>query len=406
MKARTSTTCLTLGLLLLMALPVRADDAQDAAEAKSRGITVAQLQAEKALAAEKQKTADAEKTLAELNKKITDLEAARAAAAPPGVATDDGTAMYKDFVKRYMAGNWDKLATDIIAKKTEIAALPQQNQDDLAYIQQAVTDGRQAWWDTTKSGKTAQFKAAVWKDTVAVSYSNGPSRPVPAGGSPVALSWPAALMDSFDALSLTEVGLGLNGNFRKGDEVEQLLWGDLATADLYQSIGADKIRTLSAAEKTQLTPYSAFWSAVTAGYYGTPGARRLIMVQALASFEPINDDRPDWLGKRPIGSAILIEMKVHKDIHKTAQGVIVNVSAVKDPHQFEMFKSKLLVLSFSGSKLTFEEDKAFREVFKTLAEANTSWNVSKLSLQNDLSYDLNVQDDVPLAEERKKFLGN
>ncbi|HEY4329692.1 MAG TPA: hypothetical protein VGN88_08140 [Phycisphaerae bacterium] len=412
MKAR------TLAVLILMALavPVRADSADDA-EAARRKVTVAQVQAEKALEAEKKKSADLTTKLASLKKKLADMEAkeaqeaaANAAANPATTMSGDGMTMYKDFMRRYLAGDWEKLAADLSARDRDIKGLPVENAANLAYVKEAVIEGRQPWWDAVKGGKAVPFKATVWKKEVNVAYSNAAVKFAgPAAAQTVAMSWPKDSMDSFDAMSLSDVGLMMGGgNFRKGDGINQLIWSYMGYGEMYTTVGADKIKAFSAAEKAQFGVYMGFWSTVTAAYYGTPPARRLIMVQALASFEQVNDQRPDWLGKRPIGTSVLIEMKTHKALYKSVEimQIIGLDKGAKDGHEFEMLLAKPVVLGMSGAKLTFEEDKALREVFKTLAESNTTWNVPKLSLPHDLSYDLNVENDLPLAAERRKYLGN
>jgi hypothetical protein len=69
--------------------PVRADSIDDA-DAKRRGVPVAQVQAENALAREKQKTAELEKQIAELNKQLVEAQgnSGKNTSAPQALAPD------------------------------------------------------------------------------------------------------------------------------------------------------------------------------------------------------------------------------------------------------------------------------------------------------------------------------
>lgn len=77
-------------LALSLAAPLFADSIDDA-EAKRRGVPVAQVIAEKQLAAEKTKTAALEKQLADLKKQLADLQAAaRTGAGTPAAGAGGG----------------------------------------------------------------------------------------------------------------------------------------------------------------------------------------------------------------------------------------------------------------------------------------------------------------------------
>ena len=71
----------------------------------------------------------------------------------------------------------------------------------------------------------------------------------------------------------------------------------------------------------------------------------------------------------------------------------------------EEFRAKPLILGMVGSRLTFEEDKAFREMFKFLGEKNQDWQNTRIALPWDMAYDLDIPKDAPLGKERMKKLG-
>ena len=391
-------------LVMVVGAAARAEMAETPeAEAARRHVPLIQVQDERALADEKQKQADLEKKLDGLNKELADAQAAQSVSSLPA----DPAQLYDELMKRYLAGQWETLPADIKAKEKEIATLPAEKIANLAYVKQAVEEGRPAWWQQIKSGTGVQpFKATLWKQEVNAVYASGPGR-IPAPAQAVSVQWPRAQMDSLDSMSLSEVGLSLGGNFHKGDGVDQLAWSYLAMGCLYQTAGAEKIKGLSGEQKTALDNYGGFLMGVTTGYYGTPQARRLVIVEALASFEEMNNDRPEWLGKRPIGSAILLEMSLNAGVHKTVRPIAVLGldKAGIEVRENEEFRAKPLILGMVGSRLTFEEDKAFREMFKFLGEKNQDWQNTRIALPWDMAYDLDIPKDAPLGKERMKKLG-
>ncbi len=387
-------------VLVMLALPLRAETPE--AEAQRRGVAVTQVQDERALLDETKKTVELQTQLDALKKQLADLQAKQDA----GPA--DGTPMYKDFVDRYMAGYWANLLDDMKAKEAQITALPAEKAADLQYIKDAISEGRQPWWEAIKVGKNGPFKVTVWKKTFDMRFTTGAGKysgPA-AAGQAMAVSWPKEQMDSFDAISLADVGVALQGNFRRGDGLSQLIWGYMGFGDVFTQISPQKIAALPPQDKEQFQTYGGFISGVTTAYYGTPPARRMMMVQCLASFEPMNDGRPDWLGKRPIGAAILIERKLHPDIHpKSSTTEIYGLDkAAENGHEYEQLKAVPIMLGMSGTKFSFAEDKAYREMFKTLGENNGAWDSAKIALPNSLNYNLDVGADLPLAAERQKFL--
>ena len=135
-------------------------------------------------------------------------------------------------------------------REKESATLPAEKVADLEYVKEAVAAGRPAWWDEIKAGKdtATAFKATVWKHTANMSYTNGPGK-IRITGQTVAVSWPREQMDSLDPLPMIEVGLLQNGSFFRGDSVGLSIWSYVAMATFEQTVGQQKFKGLSEAEK-------------------------------------------------------------------------------------------------------------------------------------------------------------
>lgn len=426
MKVRWRVAVLALALLVAKS---RADSIDDA-EAKKRGVPVAQVQAENALAAEKRKEAALQGQIAEAKKRIAELTSqaaaardkgptsssttpgGRAAATGSGAATKSGgpatSALYDDFVTRYLAGDWEKLAGDMAAKEKEIAALPAANVADLAFVRQVVAECRPSWWDSVKSGKIKQFQQDVWKASVQVRYQpeSGPrlgETTVTNGALTIGLSWPAGDMDSSAPMTLPETGLGLQGNFgfRKADDVGSAIWALLGEAALIAQAGPDKVSTFTVAERQQFDLFAGFRKNMTAAYYGTPAMRRLMLFQSCATLSAKNDALPDRVGKRPLAAALMLEVALHREryAHMHIEQAI-GLDKAGDSHVQEGVLCTPVLTMLLARKLTLPEDRQLRDLIKTLTASNPDWRNSKISLGNNLAYDLDVAKDLPLAAAR------
>jgi hypothetical protein len=343
----------------------------------------------------------------------TVLAAGTQPATKPATATAPATTaagpVYDAFVKRYLTGDWDTLATDLAGKQKEIAALPASQAADMAYIKQALAECRPAWWDQIKQGKVTQFKQVVWKQSVQVNYqANDAARFLGSSTANSAtvmkLGWPLKQMDALDPLALPQVDLNINDDFgfHNGDALNGAIWNMLGGAGLTTQLGTKK---LTPTETPQFERFAGFWQNLTAAYYATPPARRLICAQSCAAFESGYDGRLEWTGRRPLGAALLIELTLHADKYKNVKvEPILGLNQLGDAHMVETFLAKPVVLNFLSGRLTLAEDRALRDLVKTLSDGNANWNVSKITLPNKLGFDLNPDKDGPLAAERVKIL--
>ena len=415
-------------------------DSIDDADAKRRGVPVAQVIAENALAKEKLKTAALEKQVAELQKKLAEATGQPApgaamtapgsssggvsATAPktpttPGTPTAPAAAinfdgpreaspLYDDLVNRYLSGDWTTLGADLAAKQKEIAALPAGNAADLAYIKQTVAECRPAWWDQIKTGKSKQFQQKIWRQPITINFQDGPAaRFVGANGGAFSLSWPMAHMDLREPMPMTDISLSIPGDhgFVRADGIDNVLWNMMGGVAIQTQVGAVKIASMTAGEKAQYIRYAGFWQNVTAGYYGTPPARLLVLIQSCASFETAMNDEVPWTSRRPLGAALMMEITEHHERYKTLHvEPILGLDKAAIEGVAEEFLAKPVMMQLLGVKFTLEEDRHIRDMVKTLADANTNWNAPKLTLQNNLHINLDPANDVANMSERVNYI--
>jgi hypothetical protein len=421
-------------MLAWWVLPAAADSIDDA-DAKRRGVSVAQVVVEHQLEAEKAKNAalekqnfDLQRENAALKKQIADAKggdsarvASRPASAPAGgegpALNFDGprqaSVLYDGFVSRYLSGDWEKLGADMDAKKKEIAALPAGNAADLTYIARTIAECRPGWWNPVKSGQAKQFKQTVWNQSVTFNYQDGgigtTVRTTDVNGEfQATVQWPKSNMDSAARLSLPEVGLKVPGDFgfQQGDGCNWAAWQVIGDGAALAPLGAEKIKALGANEQVKLTRYALFVQNITAGYYGTPAVRRMTCALSLASFEPDMNDNENWTGRRPLGSALLIELTVHKGLYKgfEVQPIAGLAQLAGNPGLMEGMLATPVMLAFAKNKLTLEQDRHIRDLIKKVAQANRSWTDSKLILPENQAYDLDPAKDAPLAAQRVKLV--
>ena len=417
-------------LLTLAAMPARGDSVDDA-EAKKRGVPVAQVQAENALAKERQKTAALEKQIADLQKKIAEMSGApptaataggvpatRPATAPQGAASRASTLdfsgpraaspLYDDLVKRYIAGDWSALAGDLAAKEKEIALLPAGNRADLAYIKQTVTECRPAWWDQIKNGKITQFKQAVWTGWANVSFkatAEPSSQMITVNGAPASqLGWPIIAMDAKEPITMMAFGIGSSEkcNFVLGDAYSSLIWKQLGGAEYMERLGA-KVKTMTPVERDQFSRYMIFWQYATAAYYGTPPARRTVLIESATALAV--PSLPALGARRPVAAALLIEIKTHMERYASLKLSDLNFFFnYKDATEEYHLGDYIINHNLLNASLTLEEDRHVREVIRQLVESNTDWKSSRIRLPNDLGMELDSDKDDATRLERLKFL--
>jgi hypothetical protein len=415
-------------LALALLLRSTVADSIDDAEARRRNLPVAQVQAENALAAETRRETELVKQIAEAKKRISELtsesvgvaeKAPMSATKGPGsggaasassvVSRSSGPStspFYDDYVTRYLAGDWERLATDMTTNEKEMAVLPAANAADLTYIKQVLAECRPSWWDAVKNGKIKEFRQEVWKQSVQVHYQPEPAprmtnTTTAVGAVTFGLGWAAEDMDSSAPLMLSEMGLNNQANFgfRKADGAGAAIWTLLGQAALMDKVGPDRVQNLTAAERQQFEQFSEFRKNLTAAYYGTPPVRRLIAFQCCVAFESANDMLPDSIAKRPLGAALMLDMAFHRKgyPHLSVDNLRPGYSLGKEGHEVEAIRARPVAMMLLSRRLTLAEDRLLRDLFKVLAESNFDWQISRISLCNNLAYEFNQTQDVPLA---------
>jgi hypothetical protein len=408
----------------LAVLPVRADSI-DEAEAKRRGIPVTQLQAENALAKEKQKTVDLEKQIADLQKQIaqlrdapaTSLAAASAPAAPSDSAqpsnvhgSAEPSPLYVDFVRRYLAGDWNTLAADLVAKQKEIAALPEGNRADLTYIKQALAECRPAWWDQVKRGKPLQFTQAVWGQPVKISFTPAETAAFQGvsavnGGNINRVAWSPSDMDAVGAVPVEYSELIMEGptNITRGDGLDYTIWRILATAQFIQK--NDTGKKLPEPENSQYLRAQGFWQAVTASYYCTPAARRLALMRGAQFLHKDASDEPNSIAQRTLGAAFNIELKTHFADYRTLLKLhsVFQVITTDDNAEFYCCYNNYYRF-IQDTSFSLAEDRRIREFVKQLAEANSIWTNPEILLPGKQVMELDRDKDQALQIQRIHYL--
>jgi hypothetical protein len=406
-----------------------AADSIDDAEAKRRGVPVAQVQAESALAAEKRKEADLEKQIKEAQEKVATVPKQPVVGArsgptsvpdqPPGSGAARGVGvesrpgalavspLHEGFVARYLAGDWEKLAGDMTAKEKEIAALPAKEVADLTYIKQVVAECRPAWWEAVEAGRATPFQQVIWKQAVQVQYEAGPSPRLgdkAATNGAVTVNWAAGDMYAPGPLALPEMGPGdqTNFGFRKRDGAGSAIWMLLGEAALRSQVGPEKVSQLAAGEREQYERFGEFRKALTAAYYGTPPVRRLVLFQSCWAVQSLQDTHANVVGKRPLGAAVLLEVLLHRGRNPTLppETVLQSDLNAADGHTVEARRCQPVTTLMLSRRLTLEQDRKFRDLVQALAASNGDWQNSRISLGNDLAYDLDAAKDGSLAKAR------
>jgi hypothetical protein len=311
---------------------------------------------------------------------------AATASRPTPPASTAATALYNQIVNKYTASQWDTIGTDL-AKTKDIAAMSKEQQVDIAYIKQALTDGRPPWWDQVKQGRKIQFPARLWLRTVPVTWDPaldpGLVNMQNSGGQlTFSMAWIASDMDSTKA---DEHG------FTKGDTVCATLWSALEMTEIYSSLSLQRLGSIDQPQKIKLNRFMAFRGTLTAAYFGTPRARRwmgFLSTDAYVSSHLTNDG---FIPRRPFGAMLVAEIVSNPSKYPSLRLQARNVNA----DNAEGTLATNLMGQFERTTLTFAEDRALREAVKTFALANDTriFESGNIVLPSKLTIPLNPDDD-------------
>ena len=321
--------------------------------------------------------------------------APRAATVP--VPSTAALALYRQITDKYTASQWDTLPPDL-AKTRDIAAMTKEEQADVAYIRQALADGRPAWWDAVKQGKKLNLQTKIWQKTLNTTWDPSLTagtismQQTSTGQVFLALNWLSADMDSAD---IAEHG------FTKGDLAYVGIWSSLETAQLYGSLALQKLSNLDEKEHTKLMRFLMFRGALAAGYYGTPRARRWDAFLACDGYQGAHLTNEGFIPRRPLAIMLEEEIVSHAPKYPSFRlprnlqvGTVEAVLAVNLMGQFER------------TTLTFAEDKALRDAIKDFAQTNTTtiYAGGKVTLPSKLTVALDPAEDGDLGTKRGTWL--
>jgi hypothetical protein len=118
------------------------------------------------------------------------------------------------------------------------------------------------------------------------------------------------------------------------------------------------------------------------------------------------NDNSNWIGRRPLGSALLLELKQNPERYKGVD--VYKVAGLEilgdDWHRAEEVLARKVADEFLNGRLTFDQDRRIRELIRTLALSHQKWSESRLSLPAGHFYDLDPSKDDLLVIERVKFV--
>jgi len=373
-------------------------DSIDDAEAKRRGVPVAVIQIEKQTAAEKTKSAALEKQVAEVEKKIADLKAPKAAGAKstpgnldpqlpkPADGPRKASPLYDEFVNRYLSGDWSKLNQDLAARTPQMGGLPAGNAADMAYIRAAVLECRPAWWDKVKAGAAFSFEATVFNRKLPVSWSaanqysdNAATR---SGKVIVLAAWPAQWMDTTGAL---DPNLGLlipPGSYTDFEFTQFAIWQGIGRHCPMVELGEKGVALLDKTDEHYVDLHRQFIGVAAAMYYVTPASRYVAVVECHNAWDPPRRNNATWNGRRYFTAFLVGEFLAHPEKYPSIKLDIPELGeegpkdALPEQNLFTSFISNALMTN----KLTLAEDCALRQAIWEFALANTDWTADHITL--------------------------
>lgn len=306
--------------------------------------------------------------------------------------------LHDQIIDQYMQGQWDSLQALLTQNAKQIAALPKDQEADVAYIKEALAECHPAWWNQTKAGAPMRIRPVVWKQSVAVSYQNaanvGMSYQSQGGFATITLTWPSAQMDNGDH---GEAG------FTKGDLANTAIWAQIDQASIWSGMSPERVLTIEGAEKTKFYRYTGFRSIVTAAYYGTPRAREWAIYLSLDGYIGDHTGAEVFIARRPFAAMFMAELAGHPNTYPD-----LRLPRAADPANAESRMAFGLMGELSRNKLSFAEDKALRAAIKQFATANEGgvFAAGRVTLPSKLIVELDPKQDQPMAAKRNQWLAD
>jgi len=342
-------------------------------------------------------------------KPATPAPAARPATAAPKpttapAPTAEQAKLYNSLVALYMDGKWDDLET-ALKNTAAIAKLTKDQQADVTYIKTTLAECHPAWWNKTKTGQPLTFPVTLWGQTFQLHFKSGGTaisvQPSPTGRI-YNISWPGEKMDNTMPGSLDD--------FTDGDDLSEAIWKMINNAhDVNDLFTVQKVANITPEQDKKFLRYIEFRGVLAGAYYGTPEARNHIFCLCIGAYETHNLQNPRFLPRRPLGSALLIEMVGHPERYPSFKipRDLKHIAGGTDNDEIAIW-AEPLYHQFEDVKYTLAEDKAFRAMIKSLATANgdvkAALNNDVVKLAENLACSLDLPADVPFLNARTRWL--
>jgi hypothetical protein len=369
----------------------------DDAEAKRRGVPVIVVRLEGQLRVQKGKTAEVEKQIAEVQKKIEELKAPKAARAAKGSPANvdpvlpkavegprKANAVYDDIVARYMAGDWSRLTQDIGAKGSQINALSPGNAADLSYIKAALLQCRPAWWGKFKGSGSQTFEANVFKHKVTTNWTVGSlveNASLRNGKVFLQASWPANWTEGAQGTMQRGDLAFPSGDYSEGDMAQFQIWHALGRMIPLLEMDEKKVALLTPAEEHYVTLHQQVLGVATGAYYTTPPARYLGIVQCQNGWDGNRRKNTTWEGRRLFSAFLVAEFMAHRERYPNLHLKIPELpEEMPKSNPEESLWNDYVSSGLMSGKLTFAEDCALRQAIWEYVATNNDWTADRINL--------------------------
>jgi hypothetical protein len=327
------------------------------------------------------------------------LESRSASAAAP--ASPPSGTLYSQIIQEYLAGDWDTLESDLAQHAKNLPELSKEQQADVAYIRQVLTDCHPPWWKQVKTGQQTAIHATIWQHPVNMTFENGPAFNIKltSVGSRISITaiWSAADMDN---------SAPAEHGFSKGELTNGGVWALIEQAQIWTAMTPERVNRMNAAEKIQFNHYSAFRGNVAGAYYGTPRARQWIGFLSLDAYAGGHTREESFIVRKPFGAMLIAEVASHPEKYPSLN--LGQAGARGGSENLEQRLANVLLGQFERRKLTFAEDRALRDAIKAFATTNgtNAYTSGKVTFANKLLMALDPANDGALSSLRDAWLAN
>lgn len=282
-----------------------------------------------------------------------------AAGAPRCAAAEAAGGLYDRIISLYMNDKWGDLQQELASKTRELGGLTPVQKTDIAYIRQAVADGRPAWWNEAKAGQSFNFRPVVWGQPLFATFDpNGRGMNInfEQDRAVVTFSWKIDEMDNTDH---AEHG------FSKGELSHLGVWMNMGGAHAWVNIPLQMQANMDEQRKAQLSRYLDFRSNITGAYYSAPRSRRWGLWLCLAAHMEKYSKMPTVMARKAEAAMFIAEV-----LSKPAKYPSIKLPDSLSAENAEEKLSLFLKDKIEKQAWTFAEDKLIRDALRAFAAAN------------------------------------